>query len=379
MGENSILHKHPERCLTPHPKNIACISLLQFPLPQTVPWRINLLDAASKSCEEMLNDIVWFQDLWNNTKNSLSTKTIDNALKQMDFTYIHNINIQEGTGTHQKEATFEILNGIWNDEDNRIPHIKKSSPSKNITETTNLYKALKRLRKITNTEKILDPRNLGFLEIDSFIKEIHTIVMTGAIGDKLTPPGVFSTKPRRTTYKGSLHEYPIRTEVEWELEIQNLIDRYNGLIQRIKSEYLFTETRKKAVLDLFKCTAFFTFNLLSLHPFSDGNGRISHLLAGYILATFTPFYNTIYNIYSEHQNGVYTDAIINAREGTGHPEQLTALFIESNWMSWRIFLKQLRLLPSSTSKHDAFPQTFENLTIPDLLTTPQEQVSTSHQ
>ena len=87
----------------------------------------------------MLNDIVWFQDLWNITKNSISIKTLDKVLRQMDFTYIQNINIQEGVGTKEKDSTLEILNRLWNDEDIRIPHIKKSSPSKTYTETLNLY------------------------------------------------------------------------------------------------------------------------------------------------------------------------------------------------------------------------------------------------
>ena len=365
-------------------QDFACMNLIQFPLPDTVPWSQPSPDRRSINLQEMINDIVGYQELWMNRKNSISVKTFDKVLKQIDLRYIQNINNQEGIGTKQKGTTLEILNRLWNAEDNQFPKIVNTSintsESKKFTETSNLYTALKKLRDITTIETNLDSRNLGLLEMESFIKEIHIILMTDVIGDKLTPPGVFSTKPRTTSYKGSLHNYPIRTENEWELEIQTLIDRYNGLIQRIKTEYLSADTRKKAVLDLFKCTAYFIFNLLSLHCFSDGNGRLSHLLAGYVLSIFTPFYSPIYNIHSNRQNTEYTDAIIKARDGSGQPEQLTALIIESNWMTWQFFLKQLGLHHSTTSKMDVVMQSLQNITSPNTFDNPNlkvEQVSTS--
>ena len=36
-------------------------------------------------------------------------------------------------------------------------------------------------------------------------------------------------------------------------------------------------------------------------------------------------------------------AIVNDREGSGYPEQLTALIIEPNWFAWRTFLKKVDL------------------------------------
>ena len=47
--------------------------------------------------------------------------------------------------------------------------------------------------------------------------------------------------------------------------------------------------RCKACVNLFKLVAWFVYRLLSLHPFSDGNGRTCRMLAAYMLGLLCPF------------------------------------------------------------------------------------------
>ena len=86
------------------------------------------------------------------------------------------------------------------------------------------------------------------------------------------------------------------------------------------------------------------FELISGHPFGDGNGRLCRLLASYILCVVTPFPSPIYNIYSKTKTDDYLDALVHARKSDHmHPTHLAALMIESNWYAWKTFRAKLNL------------------------------------
>ena len=82
-------------------------------------------------------------------------------------------------------------------------------------------------------------------------------------------------------------------------------------------------------LSIFKSAAWLVFELLDLHPFSDGNGRLCRLLCSYVLSTCTPFPSPIL--------GKYVHALIAARK-FGCLHELTNVIIESNLTSWRMLL-----------------------------------------
>ena len=158
----------------------------------------------------------------------------------------------------------------------------------------------------------------------------------------LLPPskcGKVSTLVRMTTYKGRVHFCPkFETKETFEKEIQTVVDRYNEVIDKIKCE----EDNYFKMEKLFKCSAWLLMQIISLHPFSDGNGRLSRLLCSYALGVMTPFDTPIYNIYSNSRREDYIDAIISDRESEGkHPKYICALIIESNWHAWKNFLEKV--------------------------------------
>ena len=341
---------------------IACKNLLDFEIPNDTPWRLSLpgeLQGQLPSLKEMIEDIVQFQRLWKSAKCGLDPSDIKAAKQIMLVSFIHSVNVEEGIGTQELSDTEEIIKHIdEGDIGNARPHAQGISPyvcnhimlrqmrkllMKNVQETENLYNAWLELVQMAAEERNIDPTNCGLLEMKQCIIKIHKTLMTGVIDEKrMTAPGIFSTRERMTTFKGKEHQYPRKeTQEEWESTISTLIDRYNGLIEAIKQD-LVKQIDAHATSSLFKCAAWFLFNLVSLHPFSDGNGRLCRLLASYTLLLVTPFPSPIYNIFSDLKKGDYVDTIVRARDSQDHhPDHLTALLIESNWAAWQKFLKYL--------------------------------------
>jgi Fic family protein len=140
--------------------------------------------------------------------------------------------------------------------------------------------------------------------------------------------GKFSKKDRITCFKGELYMY---TEPQGlEAKVQLLIDRYNDLL---------SYSVKKDNYKLFKACGFLVFELLDLHPFSDGNGRLCRLLANYILSTVTPFPTSIYI----GDSNEFIQCLINARKSKSrHPKDLTRMIIECNYYEWKRFLERTK-------------------------------------
>ena len=337
---------------------IACNDLIEFDIPDDIPWRKRLTEerqAQLPSCKRMIDDIIRYQLLWKSARDGLETGVVDKAKYHMRLSFIQHINVEEGIGTQAQCDTERILNRVETENEqnvyqygnisNKRTYINESrSLSTNEQETENLCLAWHELVKMAEEERKLDPTNSGLIEMRQCVNHLHKILMTGVITEAgQTAPGVFSTSMRVASFNGEIHKYPQKdTQEEWETEISTLIDRYNALIEFIKRDLKTKSDKSDATLCIFKCAAWFLFNLVSLHPFSDGNGRLCRLLASYTLLLITPFPSSIYNIFSETEKGDYVEAIIRARTSPDkHPDHLAALMIESNWKAWRQFLHKV--------------------------------------
>ena len=117
-----------------------------------------------------------------------------------------------------------------------------------------------------------------------------------------------------------------------------MVDRYNALIVHIKH----ISDPSKKLLCVYKCGAWLLFRLVSLHPFSDGNGRLARLLCAYCLCVETPFLTAV----DFDRNQDFLDAVVNARIN-GHPVELTRLLIKSSWTMWHLFTKRMSVCKDS--------------------------------
>lgn len=229
------------------------------------------------------------------------------------------------------------------------------------TETINLLRGYHHLK--NELQKIpKDERSgyLGIIDVETCIKSCHEILMTDLLDKTRTPPGKFSTLPRSAEFEGKCFFYPsyYTEEIAYDA-VQAIVDQYNRMIDEIST----IEDDKEKLKNSFKCASVLLFSFLTLHPFSDGNGRLARLLCNHCLKTFCPFPTAIYNNFSPSKRSDYICALVNAREGlqlssfqhqyssdsvreallilNQKPSELCSLIIESNWFTWRHFLRKV--------------------------------------
>lgn len=105
---------------------------------------------------------------------------------------------------------------------------------------------------------------------EGLIKEFHAMLFSGIktlAGGLPVTPGAYKTKDNHVlTASGVIHHYAAATQVSAEME--NLIAWYN---------------ENKQTLHPIEVAALFHHRFVAIHPFPDGNGRVSRLCMNYIL------------------------------------------------------------------------------------------------
>ena len=194
-------------------------------------------------------------------------------------------------------------------------------------ETINLKVAYENLLdKIKREER---PSDYGLVEV-SLLEETHRLILQDIpLSKGFTKPGKISTNPRVTEFNGDIYHYP--TPEDMESAVSNLLDKYNFLFDSCTKG----ESGLKDFDDfysLFKTCAWLLFELLDLHPFSDGNGRLCRILCSYSLSKLNPFPTPIYNVWTDSSKDDYIKALVEARMSPGrHPCALTTMIIECSY------------------------------------------------
>ena len=301
-------------------------SLILFEAKENPSWR-----KSKATVNTMLSDIVRFQKRWDQTKNDFETRMVSDVLKSFLNRFIFHVNYEEDHGYRTLEETEHCLNKA---EDN-IHH--RGAVSTEERETINLRIAYEYFADISReADKEISSELHGLVEC-SILRESHKRILEGVeLPNGNTKPGKFSDKPRITEFKGELYEY--QNPQDMEKAVATVLDHHNSLLDSVKSE----PNEITRVYDLFKTCAVLLFELLDLHPFSDGNGRLCRLLCSYCLSVFTPFPTPIYNVWSDSSKDDYKQALVDARKSAKrHPESLTTMIIECNWYGWKEFFKAL--------------------------------------
>ncbi len=235
----------------------------------------------------------------------------------MTVAFIHSVNLGEGIGTQKEEKTREIVETYFEDKENDAPNGKYSTKarqwsraagkrrisaalSKRELETANLCRAWGNLRGFADSVK----EDQGLMEV-SVIQALHRTLMTGMMDPVVnTPPGRFSEVPRSAMWKGVVHGYPVfLTQEEWKNAIRLVLDQYNPLLECAKRQQ-----GKERLLNVFKCAAYLLYELVSLHPFSDGNGCLCRLLASYCTLEVAPFPSPVHNIFSRSERADFVQS-----------------------------------------------------------------------
>lgn len=251
--------------------------------------------------------------------------------EQFLFNFIYHVNLEEGHGLTTLPETEAFLRN-YSSRTNAT-----SSFSLKEQETINLRVAYENLlAKIDREECASD---YGLLEV-TLLEETHRQILRDIPLPKgFTKPGKMSNNPRVTEFKGELYHYANPEDME--SAVSNLLDKYNFLFDSC--------TNGKEELNefddfnsFFKTCAWLLFELLDLHPFSDGNGRLCRILCSYALSKLNPFPTSIYNVWTDSSKHDYIEALVEARKSPGrHPCALTTMMIECSYYGWESFFNTL--------------------------------------
>ena len=171
---------------------------------------------------------------------------------KLDVNFYYHCNVGEEHGLQSKEEIERFLEEI--DKDNL---------SVEEQETLNLRDVYIYL---------LSKGKAGLIE-ESMLREVNELILRKVPRhDRCTKPGKYCDNPRLTQFQGETYYY--QQPEDMQEAVCTLLDRYNSLITQSINE----ADESDRLLSIFKSAAWLVFELLDLHPFSDGNGRLCRLL-----------------------------------------------------------------------------------------------------
>eukprot|EP00794_Sanderia_malayensis_P012201 gene12201-13457_t len=264
-------------------------------------------------------------------------------LRRIKIKFFVHIQIEEDIGTKSSKETERIIGecdeGLSSAEIIEDMFIDSgymdAGTSKSKKETLNLYEAYKHLQGLLN-EAMDDGNCLQLLDIEECLKHSHEILMSNILDSENC--GKFSTEVRYGTFNGRRYMYPkFASEEIVHTALQAVIDQYNRDIDHLKKKVR-RELATEDVYQVFKLASQLLFSFLQLHPFKDGNGRLSRLLCSYCLNIICPFPSPIYNVFAETERSHFIDAIVKARTKSDGKDILDCYFDDESQLDEDIVL-----------------------------------------
>ena len=278
------------------------------------------------SVETMVAEILTFHKEWEKIKDGYDEELIKEVQQKFLVAFSFHMNKRE----ERCFSTVEEFDEFLKDFDARGGNLQRHLSIRE-QETLNVKNAYEHLlAKIKSNEESSD---YGLLAV-SLLKDTHRMLMEGIeIPKGNTKPGEFSNCPREIGFKGE--NYTFQNPDDMEIAVWNLLDRYNSRFDLCIKDGL---KDCDFLYYLFKTCAWLLFELLDLHPFSDGNGRLCRILCSYMLSKVTPFPTPVFNVFTNSSKDDYKDALVAARKSKErHPCALTTMIIECSYQGWKKF------------------------------------------
>ena len=292
---------------------------IQFSIEESPPWRSS---QDAKSSSEMLMDIV----RWMKESSPVGEILPQEKSYPLFIDFVHQSNLGEDVGTQTREETTELLEPLLRKKESSTPLQRERC------ETVNSYKALTTIAELSN-----EMEGTGMITVQQ-ITDIHRILMAG-LHHKYGE--IRDTNVHTVTPDGERYNYPSHELVEDKL--YNVIDRHNIHMKELQESTLSTYDK---LVFLIKAAAWLLFNFVDTHPFTDGNGRMCRLLAGYTMMVITPFPIHPYYVQQDTQSSSssssredYINAIVSCRRHSNQePLLVAALLVDGLYHSWQTYL-----------------------------------------
>ena len=222
--------------------------------------------------------------------------------------FVHQCNLGEDVGTQTVEETEEVLRA----------DSQRGGEEQKKRETLNTFKALEALDKLRE-----EMDNTGMITVQQ-ICDVHRVLLGGL---HRNCGNIRDTQVYTVTPDGERYNYTPPETVEPRL--YDVVDRHNFHMQQFQE---LKASQLEKLTFLVKSAAWFLFHFVDTHPFSDGNGRMCRLLAGYTMMVLLPF-----PVHPYHTRGTsrenrhdYLDAIISCRRDAKHePSLISALIVDA--------------------------------------------------
>lgn len=281
-------------------------SPLGFEFADHLPWQ-----ESGRTTVSTLGDLI---EKFKERPNS-ETERIDLATA---INYVHQSNVGESVGTQNLGETTVLVEQAASGE-------AAVCSNREGRESVNTYQALRHVEML-----IRDMSRSGLLTVQ-VVCGIHEILLKGLhpTAGKIRDCDVYTTLK-----DGNIHLYPPPSVLED--RFYYIIDRHNIHMEALTNRFQNPQAKLQYV---FKCAAWLLFNLVSLHPFSDGNGRTCRLLASYVLSSVvTPFPVSVCHTNPQSSRTDYIRAIVRCRENPEEgPAELASLLVEGARLGWKQF------------------------------------------
>ena len=218
-------------------------------------------------------------------------------------------------------------------------HVEDCNPDNNLVKKmwqwkddvchlTTVYSALERYDSFRDKQKLITVDVI--LQLHKLLPNKRFPQDVGRL--RYNPVPVCTIRPDGTRY-----EYPRKTEQELSADLYNLIDYHNEHMM-----YYYKELKPQCSVKLdvkityiIKCAAWLFCQMIALHPFGDGNGRISRLLANQVLSELmivpcVKFFN-----FGDINRDHYLEALIKFQDHKD-PGNFAALIVDAlrdGWMA----------------------------------------------
>ncbi|XP_038064826.1 uncharacterized protein LOC119735192 [Patiria miniata] len=306
--------------------------LLNFEPEDNPPWRRK--GQVVPSVGVMVTDIVGFQEKWNSMKKNRDAcavqprQFIENLLH---CNREHSCMASASLGKTREclAAGREVNNPTLSSEKRR--------------ENAYLEEAYNNLRRGIEAWQ-RNNYNRWLIEEPMLKRANETILKSATTRPGCTEPGEYSTRPRYIEFDGELYEY--QNPDNMQIAVVRILEKFNSLFQETNNPETQNdehEDKAQRLRKLYNACGWLVFEMLDLHPFGDGNGRLCRLLCSCVLSTCTPFPTPIYDIWSTSCKYDYMKALVEARKSdTRHPRALVTMIIECSWYGWKEFLERLQ-------------------------------------